>query len=211
MTAIDAYREELRGRLGGDPLFRRRVLAEVEDHLREAAERHGEEEAVARFGPTAQIARELAPMRAAGAARLAVLVLLLALGGFVAAYLAGENTSPPAPWPTEDATPDYLEWKTSAATWAFVLAVGGAAVALVLEGLTRVRLLAAAVSTLALATASVLAAVGGLQRVALYHDLGVEGTPSTALTVLGALYLLGVAAVPAGALAWAAAQRASRR
>jgi hypothetical protein len=47
VSALDDYLAALRRELAFDPLSRRRVLAEVEDHLRESAAAHGEEEALA--------------------------------------------------------------------------------------------------------------------------------------------------------------------
>ena len=53
------FAEEL-GRRGVVGRARSRVLAETEDHLRELASEHGEETAVARFGETRLLAREIA-------------------------------------------------------------------------------------------------------------------------------------------------------
>jgi hypothetical protein len=122
LSAIECYLHELRRQLGRDPLLRRRVLAEVEDHLREAAARDGEDAAIERFGPPEHLARELGVERASSAAVWAAAALVLAAGGFLAAYVVGENTPPPAPWPTEEATPSHLRWKLATAEIVFAVA-----------------------------------------------------------------------------------------
>ena len=85
--------EELRRTL--PRVGRDRLLAEAEDHLREAAARVGEEEAVARFGSAHDLARGLAPLRAEAWTRLAALSALAAAVSFVLAYPVYENNLPP--------------------------------------------------------------------------------------------------------------------
>jgi hypothetical protein len=72
---IDEYLAELRRRLRAGPLAKRRILREVEAHLRDAAEREGDERAaVAAFGPAGALVGRFAPPR-----RIAPRVLFAAL------------------------------------------------------------------------------------------------------------------------------------
>ena len=124
MSAIDRYLDELGRHL---PAWgRRRVLAETEDHLREAARDVGEEEAVARFGDAREVARRF---RQPHAVRLAAVAILAALAFPLLAHGAIENALPPAPWPSEGAMPAYLRWKLDAIVLLYVVAVGAGAVA----------------------------------------------------------------------------------
>jgi hypothetical protein len=125
---IERYLAELRRLLGGGP-GPIRLLAEVEDHLREAArrlEREGaspaeaEEAAVAAFGPPDELAAQFADERAATAVGWSSRVLVAALAGFVPVYGFVENFSPPAPWPSAEATPAHLAWKLAAAEYLLV-------------------------------------------------------------------------------------------
>lgn len=77
MSAIEHYLTELGRALPAGS--KRRVLAEVEDHLRESAVLHGEEEALARFGSARDLARSLAATAAVRETRRASVLLLLAL------------------------------------------------------------------------------------------------------------------------------------
>ena len=210
MSAIDAYLDDLRRTLPGDPLFRRRVLAEVNVHLRESAAEHGEEEALARFGPAQEVAARFAAEGVASAASWAARLLVLCLGGFVVAAYAAENLLPPAPWPSADAAPALLRWTGVGAVWLF----GGAA-ACALAALIRPRLVLLLAAGGALAAAAVLAAVNEVQRATLYAELDVAGRLSTAEVLVGGLYLVALSAVALGAAGWAVfvrltASRASR-
>src|SRR6187402_1588404 len=60
-VTIDAYLAELRRRLRHRPFARRRILEEVEAHLRESAEAVGEDEAVRRFGEARVVAAGYPP------------------------------------------------------------------------------------------------------------------------------------------------------
>ena len=205
MTSIERYLHDLRRQLGRDPLLRRRVLAEVEDHLREAAARDGEDAAIERFGPPEQLARELGDERASSAAVWAAGALVLAVGGFLAAYVVGENTLPPAPWPTEEATPSHLRWKLATAEVVFAVAAAAAAASFALAW-TRRMFATLVVSSLALLcfTSSVaLVVVEAFQRSAIYDDLAVAGRPSTLAIVAGAVWLASLTALAGGAVIWA--------
>jgi hypothetical protein len=214
LTPIDRYVAELRHRLPGDPFLRRRVLAETEAHLRESAAEVGEDEAIARFGAPAVVASDFAEPAASRASVAAATTLLAAVAAFVVAYGLGENTLPPAPWPSADATPGYLRWKAEAATIAFVTGVAATGLALALALLRRARaaLAATAVAAVVLTAAAVLAATHQLQRTAAYEELGVAGAEPLWLVALGAAVPVAFSLV---AVAWAArvvatAQRASR-
>ena len=168
MSAIDRFLHELAREL---PVWtRRRVVAEAEDHLREAARAVGEVEAVARFGEAREVARRFRQLHAGRRAAVAILaVLTLPL----LAYPIVENALPPAPWPSEEAMPAHLRWKIDAIVLLYVLA---AAIGLVTATLVRRAGLALLVGcTLAVGTlvlASGLATVLYLQWVE-----AVPGTP----------------------------------
>lgn len=214
---IESYLADLNDELLGDPRFRRRVLAEVESHLREAAAAVGAAEAIARMGSPADLARGFAAQAAASAAAWAGRLVALCLAGFVGVYVAAENTLPPAPWPSEEATPALVRWTTDASTWAFALAAvaGVAAVALSVADRARAALGAASGAALALSVACALAVIGGIRRAALYEELDVSGRLSALETATGAAALVSLAAVALVSASWAlrvwsTAERASR-
>jgi hypothetical protein len=180
---IVRYLGELGRALPRASLLRRRVLAEVEDHLREAAREVGEEAAVAAFGDARALGRRYAPQAAARVAALAVLALLAFP---VLAYPVYESNLPPAPWP-EGAMPGHLEWKRDAVVVLLLVALGAALAALPSLG----RLLAPLVVALgALGGASLLGIVLTLE-----WTEAVSGTPGWLLAVPAAqLVLAGVAA-----------------
>jgi hypothetical protein len=135
------------------PLRRRRILAEVEDHLSEASAEEAEEAAITRFGPVEEVASRFnrqwrVRTRLAGAAVLAGIVVV-----FLSVQALMDGVLPPAPWP-EAATPGYLAWQSGAAQGLLV-----AALLLTLVGLAGGRwsavFLAAALVALALAGAFV--------------------------------------------------------
>lgn len=201
---IEEYLDELARVLPGGRR-RRRVLAEVEDHLREAAEQLGEEEAVARFGSPERVARGFADEGVARATSWAAGVVLLCLAGFVGAYVVGESTLPPAPWPTADEAPALLRLTAAGSSWSFAAAVAAGLAAFLLATLGRRRdaLAALAVSTLALGAASVQALVGSVRRATLYNELDVPGRLSGTEVVLGSLYLALLAVAALVAAGWA--------
>jgi uncharacterized membrane protein len=128
---------------------RRRILAELEDHLRESANVHGEEEAIRRFGSPEQVAR--------GFLRPSLLPLVLlasAIGlAFLALYPIPENVLPPAPWPG-DRPPDHLHWKQDKVAQLFLVAVLAA-----IGSVVVLRRLLIAVSLAALVAMTLLGAV----------------------------------------------------
>jgi hypothetical protein len=132
VSAVDRYLEDLRRRL---PLaVRSRVLAEAEDHLREATREVGEDEAIARFGPAQALADSY---RARVRWLYAALGLLLALAYPVLSYPILENSLPPATWPNVDEMPEELAWKRE---WIVVLVLFAAvAGAVALGGYLRDR------------------------------------------------------------------------
>jgi hypothetical protein len=198
VSPIDRYLRELRRALPWG-LPRRRILAEAEDHLREAAVESGEEEAVARFGPARDVASRFAAPAAASASRLAALGLAALLGfAVVPGYALVENALPPAPW-AEGAMPDHLLWKRNAVWLLLALAVPSAIAALVLLR-RRVSLVpvVAAAALVPLAGSAALATVLELQ----WRD-AVPGTPLWIVAV-PAFELLAALAV-GGALARAVA------
>ena len=192
MSALDDYLAALRRELRGDPFFRRRVLAEVEDHLRESAAEHGDEEAIARFGAPADVARGFATRGAERAALVPALAVLLAAAAFVLAYGATENSLPPAPWPSAAEAPTSVRGT-----------IAGAQIALAAA-------LLAALACASAAVAGVLAVAGAWALFAAYEALEVPGRPGVASVVLGSLSLLAVVGGPIAGLVWATAQRASR-
>lgn len=120
---IDEYLAELERRLPRGP-GRRRILAEVEDHLRESASERGEPAALEEFGPAAAVAGAFSGSVARSLTRLAALVLLAALAFPVLTYPLVENGLPPAPWPSAAEMPRHLAWKQDAAGWLMLVALG---------------------------------------------------------------------------------------
>ena len=187
---IDDYLGELARALLRGLLLRRRILAEAEDHLREAARTHGEAEAVARFGPAREVARGFLPLYARSAARLAALATLAVALSVPALYPVVENNLPAAPWPRPDAIPSHLAWKQDAVAWLFAAGAVATAVALAAlahRWLRRVVLAAAATALAALSAMTVVATVLSFQ----WRE-AVPGTP--AWTVSAPLLQLGLAA-----------------
>ena len=204
---IDRYLAELRALLRGDPLFRRRVLAEVESHLRESAERHGEAGAIERFGPPEAVASGFARSAEERAALAPAVAVLLSLGAFLVAYGAIENALPPAPWPSTDAAPAAFRWPTLGAEIALVAAGVSALGALFLR---RIRLVTGAIACAAVTLAAMLAIAGTWALYVEYERLDVVGRPGAPGLVLGSLWLAAAVVAAVGSLVWATAQRASR-
>jgi len=89
-SPIERYLDELVLELRGRATDIRRILAEVEDHLREAvADGATEDEAVARFGAARDVARRFEPARGAVSADLMRAAWLLSAIGLVAVGLSG--------------------------------------------------------------------------------------------------------------------------
>ena len=151
---IEEYLAELDRRLPRLLWRRRRVLAEVEAHLREAAAESSGGDAVARFGAASEVA---ADFRAGHAARVALLAVLGLLAYPVLSYPVIENSLPPAPW-RGDHPPGYLDWKQDAMLYVFLVAVPLALAALVL--LRRSRTVALALGALAVAAMAANAVLG---------------------------------------------------
>jgi hypothetical protein len=132
MSAIERYLGELERELRIGGRLRRRILAEAEDHLREAAREVGEDAAVSCFGQPAELARRFAANAAGSTGRRAAQLLTVALAlAFLAVYPIPENTLPPAPWPG-DTTPHYLHWKQNAVAQLFLVAALAGVLAFVL-------------------------------------------------------------------------------
>jgi hypothetical protein len=220
---IEPYLEELRRRLARAP-GRARLLAEVEDHLREAAarlERRGasvqeaERAAVDAFGPPQQLAAALAGQQAAGAVGWSSRVLVVAMAGFVPVYGFFENFNPPAPWPSTAETPGQLAWKLAAAKYLLVGAAAlGAVVFLLARGyrsrpggaprLARALALGALLIAAAAAAGGALGVVEEFERSALYREFGVAD-PLTRLELsLVAAWIALLALAALAAAAWSA-------
>lgn len=153
---IERYLEELERRL--PRRGRRRILAELEDHLRSSAELHGEEEAIRRFGPPEEVARGFRRRNFGRIALAAAVATMLP-----AFYGLPENHLPPATWP-EGQMPFGLEWKRDA-----VYVLAALATAAILSGRSRVTMLGLASA----AAASALAVILGIE----WADT-VPGTPA---------------------------------
>ncbi len=140
---IESYLAELSRLLRVPPWRKRRILAEVEAHLRDAG---GDEDAIERFGTADEVARrfnELAPKPRPRLAALAV------LGGLVVVFGAVQGVErhiPPAPWPEEQA-PANLETIFTLATSGVIIAVA-LSVAALLRGRRRDALAACAALTI---------------------------------------------------------------
>lgn len=201
---IERYLTDLAAELAFHGVGRRRaarIRAEARDHLLELAAEHGEEEAVARFGPARQLAIESA--RAAQPVILfrSTLVFAAALALFVLPiYGIPESTLPPAPW---DERPAHLTWKLYVSLGAFAIALplGLIAFAAAWLRLRRTTLFVLALAGSSLAISAVVGAVGAIQ-----WAQAVPGSGTTLLLTLAATAFLG--SVAAASLASAA--RASR-
>jgi hypothetical protein len=215
-VTIDEYLARLRQLLGSGS--NARTLAEVEEHLRDAAAAAGSEsEAVARFGAPEAIAASLSAERVAGAARLTVVAAIVGVGGFLVAYVAAENLLPPAPWPSAAEAPALLRFSTLVGSGLFAAAAAGTLAALLLAfiGRASASLLTAAASALAIAAAALVVLVGDLRRATLYGQLDVAGRLSALEVAVGTVYLgslalLAVAAAWSAVRVWLTAHRASR-
>jgi hypothetical protein len=190
---VDTYLDEPRRALPRLLVARGRIVAEAEDHLREAARERGEEEAVAAFGPVETLARGA---HALAGARLAVLALVALLSFPILTYPITENTLPPAPWPAGE-MPGHLAWKQDAVIGLFLVGLGAGAVACAAAaGRRRVILPAAGVGLVALAAQSLLGAALAVE----WAD-AVPGTPAWLLLLPAANVALlagvGVAALRA--------------
>ena len=183
---IEEYLAELRRSLRHRPLARRRILEEVEGHLRESAGVVGEEEAVRRFGEVRVVAAGYPPRWGLLGGALAAVGLVVALGAI-------EHLLPPAPWPTAAATPGSI-WLPHQ----LALLVGA-------FGLVALLLRRAVPAALALALAASLVLASELRRAWLYDALGVSGLAWWEVAAEAAL----LGAVAAVALVAAVAERAS--
>jgi hypothetical protein len=154
---IERYLAELERRL--PRRGRRRILVELEDHLRSSAEAHGEEEAIRRFGRPEDVARSF--RRGPNVGRIALGAAVVTM--LPAFYGLPENHLPPATWP-EGQMPFGLEWKRDA-----VLVLAGLAGIGILSGRRVVTLLGLAFAV----AASALAVILGIE----WAD-AVPGTPA---------------------------------
>lgn len=181
---IESYLAELSQLLRVTPWRRRRILAEVEAHLRDAG---GDEEAVARFGKPDEVAARFNELDPKPHPRLAGLAVL---GGLVVVFGAVQGLEghiPPAPWP-EGQAPANLET-------IFTLASSGVVIALALSlaALLRGRRQDALAACVVLASSVGLLAFHAFRRAEL-----VAGSPpwwQLALVTLAALAPPGAGAV----------------
>lgn len=173
---IDAYLAELSRHLRVSPWRRRRILAEVEAHLRDAG---GDADAIARFGTPEEVAERFNELAPKPHPRLAGIVVLLGLLTVFGAVQGLERHVPPAPWPEEQA-PANLETIFTLATSGVFIALALALAAL-LRGGRREALAACAT----LAATVLLLAVHAFRRAEL-----VAGSPPSwqlALVTVAAL------------------------
>jgi hypothetical protein len=181
---IDAYLSELRRALGLWPTGR--LLAEVEDHLRELAGEVGEAEAVERFGDARELAKRYRPVVAL---QRSVVLTALALAFPIAQYPLVENSLPPAPWPSAEQMPAELVWKLEAILWLLPLAfVAGVVAVIARRRAPRVFVAALAAVLASLASVAVLGSVLAVD----WHDRVPWAPP--ALQLLGPAHLVIVVA-----------------
>ncbi|MFN8185597.1 MAG: hypothetical protein U0R69_00810 [Gaiellales bacterium] len=199
-NGIDEYLDELGRALPRS--IRARILAEVEDHLRESAKTHGDGGALARFGSARELARELRTTAAASAIRRSALLLLAALvPAVLIAFPLPHGLLPPA-WGT---SPAGVAWPDGFAPAAqqdaiamLLLATAALALAGVAAALARRRRLALMLVTAGIVSMSATISLAAI--LALGWGAAVDGEPS-------ALWIAGYAF--AGALAVAAATRST--
>ncbi len=197
MNVRERYVRELEARLPFALGVRRRVLAEVREHLRE-----GGQDALGRFGPVDELAAELAgELRLRAAARASWLVPAVVVAIVFPFYVVPENTLPPAPWVVK---PDYLAWKQHVAVAAFLVSVPSAVVALVAGRVRPVFSLVPLIcSTIALGVAVAFGAVVAVQWI--------DAVPGTSATITYAAIAASVLLLLAVALVMAEACRAALR
>jgi hypothetical protein len=178
---VDAYVRELARELGLRTPHTRRILVEVEDHLRESARELGEDEALARFGSPRTVAATFAGDAARRLTRWTSWAVGASILATLAAYGAIENGAPPAPWQSADSAPDYLVWKLWLAQRLILVGFVAGAIAVAWAHLrpdrARGALACCAAALGALASAGVLSAIESFQRAAVYRELGVADTP----------------------------------
>ena len=182
---IEEYLRELGDLLRAGPRRRTRILAEVEEHLRDDG---GDDAAIERFGSPAEVAARFNALDPAPPARLAA---TLVLGGalFVFAAVQGlDDFLPPAPWPSAAEAPASLRATFTAATVALLLAVVAALAAFGVP--PRLRPAGAALACLGLVACVALLGANAVLRAGY-----VPGSPSVA----GTLALAVLAIVPAAA------------
>jgi HAAS domain-containing protein len=148
---IEDYLDKLRRELPGGRRFKRRVLSEVEDHLREGVwhEQEGgvpaleaERRVIERFGSPRLLARRFAEDLTGGGARTAARTMLLAMFGvmvlrFLPSPALGELLGmpangffePPGPWPG-DVLPPHLRPAIDVAQFALLAALAAGVFAL---------------------------------------------------------------------------------
>jgi uncharacterized membrane protein len=195
---VGEYLAALSSELRVGPLRRRRILAEVGHHLREAAAGApsvgGEQAAIERFGPFEELAAGFnrqwrARTRVAAAATfVGIGVVFFTVQGLMDGLL------PPAPWP-EDAAPAAVAWQSGAAQACLLVALLLALTALVGRGWAAA---AAGIALLGVALAAAFVSHYEMERGAL-----VAGSP-------GGWEFAGVFALRAAALAPAALLLAGR-
>jgi hypothetical protein len=162
MRERERFLQELERRLPFALGARRRVLAEVREHLRD-----GGEESLRRFGSVDQLATELnRELRMRAAARASWLAPLLVVAFLVPFYVVPENTLPAAPWSVK---PHYLAWKQhvviAAVLIAAALAITGFAVGRLRPRLAFVPLVGSALSLAVAVTFGAIVAVQWLDAV----------------------------------------------
>jgi HAAS len=178
---LDCYLRELDGMLRATPRRRKRILAEVEEHLRDDG---GDAAAIERFGSPAEVAARFNDLGPEPMPRLAA---SLVLGGalFVFAVVQGlEDALPPAPWPSAAEAPASLRVTFGAATVAILVGVAAALAALVLP--RALRPIAAAVGCIGLGACVALLAANTVLRTGY-----VAGSPSPAVPIVLAVLALG--------------------
>ena len=104
---IDDYLMALRHRLR---IPADRIIAEVEDHLRETAAVYGEADAIARFGSPEGVARKFHLEARQRATRQGLRMLVITGVALVVGYLAVDVVQPRNPWPDRH-MPLALQWK----------------------------------------------------------------------------------------------------
>lgn len=203
---IDAYMSALERLL--PRIARLRVLAEVREHLRDAAARQQDEgvssfeaEAAATraFGPVADIARRLGSELALRETRLAGVLALAAAASFVfPLYVVPENTLPPAPW-AEKPQDIFVLQLVGVGLW---IAAGALALAATALAWTRwPQLVAPALTCVTIALAG--SVVVGIALVVRWFSY----TPATPNWAFAAPLAVACLVACAGAALWAKAAR----
>jgi hypothetical protein len=181
---IEEYLRQLEPLLRCAPRKRKRILAEVEEHLRDDG---GDAAAIAQFGSPSEVAEHFNALAPAPPARVAAALVMCGALVVFALVQGLEDLLPPAPWPSASAAPSSLRATFAGATIAILVAVGAALMTFAVPRLIRP-------ATAALSCLSLIVCVALLGANAVLRAGYVPGSPSSAGSILLTVLAIGPAA-----------------